>query len=474
MRPAAVLFFGSRGAHNGVWMEFPYGKAPLAILILAIGAAAFLFATARSESHRPDIVFATFTKEHAEAYRPAIAEFEKQNNVHVQLQVVDQRALQGRLQSAMQVGAEVPDMVELLDGTMGIFCKGPLADVKFVDLTERAHSSGMYDQLVTSRFGKWSSRGHIFAMPHDVHPIMLAYRRDLVEKLGIDVNKLTTWDEFVRVGREVTKDLNGDGIPDQYMMDLPADGGDALRLLILQRGANIFDSSGRCAFDNDVTLDVVCWYVKQTQGATRISFPCGWGQNLAKSMIEGLCLFYICPDWRTRQFQMDVPAVAGKMGLMPLPAWEPGGRRTSTWGGTGLAFTKEGQHFDLAWKLGMYLYYDKEQLGQRYADTNILPPLKEAWTLPQFDDPRPFYSGIKLGRVYAELASQVPEEQSNAYMTQALGKLSEAFANASLYYQDHGEDGLRDYTKSELKNCADRIREQMDRNVFLKEETGSR
>jgi hypothetical protein len=122
----------------------------------------------------------------------------------------------------------------------------------------------------------------------------------------------------------------------------------------------------------------------------------------------------------------------------------------------------------------MYLYYDKEQLGRRFADTNILPPLKESWKLPQFDEPRPFYSGIKLGRAYAELASQVPEEQSNAYMSQALGKLSEAFANASLYYQDRGEEGLREYTKSELKRCADRIREEMDRNVFLKEETASR
>jgi arabinosaccharide transport system substrate-binding protein len=451
-------------------MEFPYGKAPLAILILALGAAALLFATARSESRRPDIVFATFTKEHAEAYRPAIAQFEKDNNVTVQLQVVSQRALQGRLQSAMQVGAEVPDMVELLDGTMGIFTKGPLQDVKFVDLTERAHASDLYDQLVTTRFGKWSSRGRIFAMPHDVHPIMLAYRRDLVEQLGIDVNKLTTWDEFVRVGREITRDTTGDGVPDRYMIDLPADGGDALRLLILQRGANIFDAGGRCAFDNDVTLDVVSWYVKQTQGATRISFPCGWGQNLAKSMIDGLCLFYICPDWRTRQFSGDVPALSGKLGLMPLPAWEEGGRRTSTWGGTGLAFTKQSKHFELAWKLGMYLYYDKAQLGQRFADTNILPPLKSAWSLPQFDEPRAFYGGIKLGRVYSALASQVPEEQTNAYMTQALGKLSEAFTNASLYYQDHGEEGLRDYTRGELKRCADRIREQMDRNVFLKDE----
>jgi arabinosaccharide transport system substrate-binding protein len=116
----------------------------------------------------------------------------------VHLQVVDQRALQGRLQSSLQVGADVPDMVELLDGTMGIVTKGPIEDVGFLDLTERVPREGLGERPVTSRFGKWSSRGHIFALPHDVHPVVLAYRRDLVEQLGIDVSKLTPWDEFCR------------------------------------------------------------------------------------------------------------------------------------------------------------------------------------------------------------------------------------------------------------------------------------
>src|SRR5262245_39225824 len=194
-------------------MDFPYGKAPLAILILALASGAALLLAGRSgtANQRPDIIFATFTKEHAAIYVPAIAQFEKDNNCKIQLQVVDQRALQGRLQSAMAVGAEVPDMVELLGDTMGIFTRGKIEDVGFVDLTERVHGTGLWDKLVNSRFAQWSSRGHIFAMPHDVHPTMLCYRRDLVEQLGIDVAKLTTWEEFCRVGRDVvTKDINGD------------------------------------------------------------------------------------------------------------------------------------------------------------------------------------------------------------------------------------------------------------------------
>lgn len=168
------------------------------------------------------------------------------------------------------------------------------------------------------------------------------------------------------------------------MMDLPTDGNDQLILLLLQHGVTLFNAAGDVAFDNDRALDVIDWYVHQVEGPGRISFPCGEGQNFSHAMIDGLCLFYFCPDWRTLRIQLDTPTLAGKLSLMPMPAWEPNGIPTSTWGGCGLAITKQCKNFDLAWKLAMYLYYDPTQLGPRFASTHILPPLKSAWTHPEF------------------------------------------------------------------------------------------
>ena len=174
-------------------------------------------------------------------------------------------------------------MVELLYGTMGTFTKGPLEDVRLMDLTERVRSSGLYDELVTNRWARWTSRGHIFALPHDVHPVMLVYRKDLVAQEGIDPATLTTWDEFCRVGREVVrKNTTADGVVNRYMLDLPSDGGDILRLLMLQHGADLFDAAGNVTFDDNNTLDVVCWYVRQVQGKDKIAFPCGWGQTFSR------------------------------------------------------------------------------------------------------------------------------------------------------------------------------------------------
>jgi arabinosaccharide transport system substrate-binding protein len=457
-------------------MEFPYGKAPLVILLIALASGAWLLARGQTEVElrRPDLVLATFAKDHAEAYKPLVDQFEKRYGVHVQIQFVDQKALQDRLQSALRVGADVPDMVELLYGTMGLFTRGPIADVGFRDLTGIVRSTGLYDQLVTSRFSKWSSRGHIFALPHDLHPVMLCYRRDLVEELGIDVTKLTTWDEFCRVGRAVVAKTTGpDGITKHYMLDLPRDGNDQLRILLEQHGGDLFDDAGNVTFDDEKGLDVICWYAQQVEGQTRISFPCGDGQSLYMCMNDGLALFYWCPDWRTASIMADAPSLSGKLSLIPLPAWEPGGRRTSTYGGTGLAFTKPCRDFDLAWKLAMYLYYDPDQLGQRYAETHILPPVKAAWTQPQFYEHVPFFSDLPMGRVYAALAPDVPAEHDTAYTVMALNKFAEAFTNTAIYYSHNGATGMRDYARRELKSCADRIRVIMARNVFLRASAGA-
>ena len=457
-------------------MEFPYGKASLAILLLALTSGLVLGISRLNEAKqdRPDLVFAIFSKEHAEAYLPVIRQFEKERGVTIQLQVVDQKALQSRLQSAIQAGAETPDMVEMISGSLGYFTSGPADDVGFIDLNEQVRKTGLGDRLIQSRFAMWSDRGHQFALPHDVHPTMLAYRADLVEKLGIDVSELTTWDKFAEVGRRITKDTNGDGVPDRYMIDLMIDGGDMLRMLIAQRGGEIFDKQGRVAFDDgDAATDVIEWYVKQTTGPTRTAFSAGWGQTLAKTLSDGLVLFYVCPDWRTFQFQVDVPSVGGRMKLMPLPAWEPGGLRTSTWGGTGMAFTKQVRErgkFDLAWDLAMRLYYDPKELGPRFAATNILPPLKEAFDLPELKRPRPFYENQPIGEMYAKLAPQVPPTPSSPWETLASSKILEAYTLSAQYYEAHGDVRLRDTIRDELKRAADEVRERMDHNYLYFED----
>jgi arabinosaccharide transport system substrate-binding protein len=448
--------------------KFPYGRAPFWILVVAIASSLIRIALARP-SERPDLLYVTFSRTHLETYQKVAGEFEAAHHVKVQFQYASWKSLQSRLENAMLAGADVPDMVEVFEGSLGFLTRGPAADIGLMDLTDRIRSEGLDHRLVASRFSLWSTRGRIYGLPHDVHPVMLAYRRDIVERLGIEVGALDTWDKFVEVGRRITRDEDGDGVVDHYMLDLPDDGQWGLESLMLQRGGQLFDADGNVAFDSPETAEVIRWYIEQSHGPQRITYDAGQDQPLLKVLTDGLVLFYICPDWRSGMFQHDLPNLRGKMALMPLPAWQPGGRRTTVWGGTGLLIAKQTKDPELAWRLAQHLYLDPKEAGARFLGTNILPIVKDAWSLPELDAPSPFYSGQPIGRLYADLAPSTPPRYVTGLTTVAQQKLNEVYSRSLEYYKSHGTTGLDQTIHDELARAAEYVRIRVARAQALAE-----
>ena len=450
--------------------KFPYGAAPFWLLIIAVSSSLLLAITRSERPPRPDLAMLTFTEAHYGAYAKVLPEFERKHNVKVQLQLTDWRALQSRLRNSMLAGTDVPDLVEVMaEGTLGFFTQGPREDIGLMDLTDKVRVVGLDRDLVASRFSLLTTRGRIYALPHDVHPMVLAYRRDLVEELGIDVERLDTWEKFAEVGRRISRDENGDGILDRYMLDLPQNGNWAMTALYLQRGGHLFDEQGRVAFDNQLLADLFVWYLRQTIGQQRIAYDCGFGQPFFQAMKDGLVLFFFTPDWRSFSYEHEMPSLKGKLALMPLPAWEPGGRRTSVWGGTGLLISKRTKHPELAWELAKFLYFTPEHLGQRFLETNIIPPLKTAWDLPAFHQPNPYFSNQPIGRIFAELAPETPPVHSAPVDSVARIKIDEAYARVIQHYKKQGEAGLMDKIREEIDRAAAYVRRMAKRGEVLVE-----
>lgn len=450
--------------------KFPYGKAPFWLLILALSSTFLLLVTRGEQPPRPDLALVTFTVPHYNAYRKAIPRFEERFGVKVQLQQAHWTSLQSRLRNAMLAGTDVPDLVEMLgEGSLGFYTQGPREEIPLLDMTERVQKDGLDERVVSSRFAIWSTRQRIYALPHDVHPVMLAYRRDLIEALGIDVDQLDTWAKFVEVGRRVTRDKNGDGVIDQYMVDLPITGNWGLQTLLFQRDAQLFDEHGEVAFETENVVDLFVWYMQQTAGPRKIAFDCGWGQPFYQAMADGLALFFWTPDWRSRVYEDEFPKMKGKLGLIPLPAWRDGGRRTTSWGGTGLVIAKRTKDPDLAWEFAKFLYFDPQDLGQRFAETNIIPALTDAWDLPEFQRPNAYFSGLPIGKMYAELAPDTPAINAGPVDFIGRQKLDEAYSRSVEYYKSNGERGLREKIREELARSAMYVRRAASRVKRLEE-----
>jgi arabinosaccharide transport system substrate-binding protein len=227
-------------------------------------------------------------------------------------------------------------------------------------------------------------------------------------------------------------------------------------------------------FDREETVDTIVWYIHQLFGPEPIAYDCSGvsgqvgGAVFGKHLIDGRALFYIAPDWRTYTVEMEVPQVKGKMKLLPLPAWKKGGSRTSVWGGSGVAITRATKNPELAWKLAKTLYFDRKELGKRFKATNILPALKDAWDLPEFNEPNAAFGGQKLGAMYAALAPEAPADWSTPWKTMGEDRVIDAALRAMAYYRTRGEGGLREQIRRELRATRLHLEKYMGRNLLAK------
>ncbi|MFW6163460.1 MAG: ABC transporter substrate-binding protein, partial [Planctomycetota bacterium] len=388
---------------------------------------------------------------------------EEHPGVDVDVQLVHGVAVTSRLRAAFWADLDVPDLVEVEISSAGTFFRGPLDDLGFMDWTPWLKRTGYYDRIVKTRFAPYTAKGHIFGLPHDVHPVMLAYNREAFEELGIEPEALTTWDAFIAAGRRVTVRR---GTEQRYMIELSDSGSSALEVFLFQRGGGYFDAEGRLTMDDEIAFETVRWYVPLVAGKERIGNDVGGRDIFTRALESRLILSFLCPDWRSKSIETHVGSMKGKMALMPLPAFQPGGRRTSTRGGTMLGITRKCPHKQRAYELAKHLYLDPEELARRFRELNILPPLKDAWTLPEFDQPRAYWSGQPIGRLYADLAEDVPPQYTSPFIRLAKGKMGEVVSACAAYYRKHGDDGFDAYVRARLDEAADYVRTQMERNPF--------
>ena len=440
---------------------FPFGASPFLILVLTVVAGVIL-AFHPVGGRAADLCFWTFARQHYDAYVNARPSFEARHApMKLDIQVVHGDAVTNRLRAAFWADLDVPDVVEIEITRAGSFFRGGPEHIGFVDLRPYLERSGLIGRIVKTRLDPYTYRGRIYGLPHDVHPVMLGYRRDLFARLGIDASKLTTWEKFVEAGRRVT--VRGE----RYMLNLSKTQSYSLEVFLFQRGGGYFNADGELIMDNAVATETLKWYVPLVEGDERIAADPGmFGQNFSKAVIDGYTLSFICPDWKSRSVERDMASLSGKMALMPMPAFEAGGRRTSTWGGTMLGITRKCDKKDLAWELAVHLYCNADDLARRFKDTYILPPVKDAWSHPGFHEPSAFWSGQRIGSMYIDLAEQVPAQYGSPHLELAKSKLGEVVAACVGYYERRGPEGFAAFAERRLKQAADEVRTQMKRNPF--------
>ncbi len=462
MKRVSNTILALRGLSSGVWVI-----ASLFVISAAIVAL-------RTPPDKGDLQFWLFSLEHQKMYIPLIERYEQTNDIKLDVTLMSIPAIQSRMLSGFFGGLPTADLIEVERSVAPLAFMGPVDAIGFVDLTDRLEQEGLLEKFNQPSLAPWSVDGRVFGLPHDVHPVMLAYRADITEAAGIDITKASTWDEYFEMLRPLMADTNADGKPDHTPLSFWYANQDLVETLMLQGEGQLFTQSGQPTIDTERNAQLLARLVSWCVGEHPVAIDINeWSAAGHKDKVDGLAIGFIAPDWMCSIWKMQVPGLAGKLKLMPLPAFEPGGSRTSVRGGTMLAIPKTTQHFDRAWDYAKLLYTSPDVARELYRKVDIISPVKSLWSDPVYDEPDPFFMNQRKGRMYIELAPQIPLRPSSPYNKQAVIDVRDAASRLAKYAEENGlstTEELIPRARKLLEEVQKQTERRMKRNVFATED----
>ena len=449
-------------------MEFPAGRTILLIALFAIVGAVGRLATLPHQQ-KPDQVVWTFDPSHQATYTDESGSqsslvdlYRAQTGRSVEVQLMPARALDARLLSLIlsrAQGPEVPDVVEIEIGSVGKYFRASADHNGLLPLEGYIAKDPAAWSLLPSRTATWTYSGHVFGIPRDVHPVTLTYRKDLFDEAGVDLASCLTWDSFREACLRYQQFWAARG-EDRSAMQLSRWSASDLLIMVQQQRIPIFGRAGRPELISPELARTIAFYATLVAGGRGISRPVTSNVS-TRDLAEGHTAALFTPDWRVEYLRWD-PDLLGRLSMMPLPRFAPDNARTASWGGTMLSIPRNCQDPDQAWQLLRSLQLTPAALYARQFHSSIIPAVTTAWNDRNWDDADPLYGGQAIGRLYIDLARELPEQRISPYSMVVSQAIAAVLSDAQQHLETNGEAGLEQLCASRLTEAQHRLAALLD------------
>ena len=370
-------------------------------LIITIISFLLVFSMTSLASEDVTITVATWADESLDETITAFNEVYPNINVETEITAIADHHT--ALLTRIAAGSEVPDVAFIEIAWVGQFAnKGG-----FENLLTNPYNAGRYEDNIVSY--AWAqantSDGKLVAMPTDIAPATIFYRRDKLEEIGMDIEDIDTMEDWIKAGKKFAKDLDGDGENDRWLI---ADATNIYNMYAKSGAGRYFDEEGNCIVDQpqfvkafkmakkvrDLGLDAQIgewtneWYATFKEGTALIAPSGAW--------LGGHIKEWIAPD------------TVGQWGAVSLPD-----NMLASWGGSFAGIPEAADEKEAAWKFIEFVATNPEVQLQNFDIANMFPALIETYTDPMFDQPSEFFGGQKVKRLWADTARQIPNVITN-------------------------------------------------------------
>jgi arabinosaccharide transport system substrate-binding protein len=309
-----------------------------------------------------------------------------------------------KLLAALVSGQGAPDIAEVEIARFSQFLKGER--VPFVPLTERIGDEieNIYRPAASD---PWSWGGEIYGLGNELNAVVLSYRQDLLDELGVET-PFETWDQVIEAGKQISADgetkafaLHDIAFGDWFQMAQHA-------------GTSLFDAEGNYQGDNPLSVEAMQFlhdlvFEHQVAGIAPADAQNNWfGPAYWAAFKANKFTMLWGPPWHIGGLQVNVPEQEGKWALQPLPTGVGESRPTANFGGTGQCITEQSQHQDIAFDLIAAGNLSVEGNLYDFHQRTVYPAYIPTYERPELQEPSTYFSGTKIGELYASVAPELP------------------------------------------------------------------
>jgi multiple sugar transport system substrate-binding protein len=244
----------------------------------------------------------------------------------------------------------------------------------------------------------------VYALPQDAGPMMLYYRADLFNELGLTVP--TTWEEFAQTARAVRE-----ADPDRYLTTFSANDPGWFAGLAQQAGARWWAIEGdawRVSINDPATRRVAEFWnglVAEDAVDDQPMYTPEWNAALN----DGTQLAWVSAVWGPGVLAGNAESTAGRWRMAPLPQWSTGEQVTGNWGGSSTGVTTDSAHAEAAAEFAVWLNTSPEAVELLVTEGGLYPASTTGQSSPALAEPPEFFSEqadfYDLARTIADTAA---------------------------------------------------------------------
>ena len=319
-------------------------------------------------------------------------------NVSVQIQSRQYGDHHTAMTTALSTSVLLPDVMVLESSFVGRFAQGAGLD----DLTRAPYDIGQFrNQMVPFAYDQAISKaGAVVAMPTDVGPGTLLYRKDILERAGVIESDLThSWESYLEAGRKIKAKTGAHLVSHvQSIKDIlirsdirPGEG------LYFDQESNVLVTSPRF-----VRAFELAKQARRQKLDARVS---SWSNEWAEGLKRGTLATELSGAWMVGQLGNWVaPTTTGLWRAAQLPQGA-----AVAYGGAFYAIPRKSNPLGkpLAWQFIQMMTLDRGRQLQAFKAQDAFPALLSAHDDPFFDAPVGFLGGQAARRLWREAAQRI-------------------------------------------------------------------